>query len=141
MPQPQAQQIPQYTPQFRQFDELAIALHQRHPAYAAEVRSLASTHGLQQAIDFCIGKLEAINTMQSVKDSEDRFVVQYEYSRYGSMGKTQCKNCEQAFDYALSDLETGEAWPLRILDSDMVVWEQSGVLNTRESLEKRQIKQ
>lgn len=68
MSQPQAQQIPQYTPQYRQFDDLAVALHQRCPEYAATARSLASTHGLQQAIDFCISKLEAVDTMQAVRD-------------------------------------------------------------------------
>lgn len=69
--QPQAQQIHQYTPQYRQFDDLAIALYAQCPDYAATARSLASTHGLQQAIDFCISKLECMDVMQAARDSEE----------------------------------------------------------------------
>ena len=72
MPQPQAQYIPQYTSQYRQFDDLVIALHQLSPDYAATARSLASTHGLGQAIDFCISKLECMDVMQAARDSEEQ---------------------------------------------------------------------
>jgi hypothetical protein len=67
MTQTQAQQIPQYTEQYRQFDELVRRLDD---GYAAIACSLCSTHGLQASIDFCISKLESVDTMQACRDFE-----------------------------------------------------------------------
>jgi hypothetical protein len=67
MTQAQAQQIPQYTEQYRQFDELVRRLDE---GYAAIAWGLCSTSGLQVAIDFCISKLESVDTMQACRDFE-----------------------------------------------------------------------
>jgi hypothetical protein len=61
--------------------------------------------------------------------------IQYEYSHHGSIGITQCDDFAEALDLALSDLETGEAWPTRILDGNTILWFEKRPFTTGESLE------
>jgi len=59
----------------------------------------------------------------------------YESMRYFTPYRQECHNLAEAVSCALADLETGEAWPKRILNGQTVMWKQSGPMQTYDSLE------
>lgn len=61
----------------------------------------------------------------------------YEASHYHTPHKFKYDDLAEAIRSAAVDLELGEAWPKRIIGPDgSVIWEQSGPLKTRDTLEK-----
>ena len=47
-----------------------------------------------------------------------------------------CDSLENAILFAWSALESGDAWPQRILDGEQTLWEQSGPLTSSASLKR-----
>lgn len=58
----------------------------------------------------------------------------YEYGRYHATYTSQHSSLHEAIWAAFSDHESGEAWPQKITDGEMVLWEQSGPLTTGKTL-------
>jgi len=58
----------------------------------------------------------------------------YESKSHHTTCRQECADLAEAIGCAWADLETGEAWPGRILNGEAVLWEQAGPLQTRDSL-------
>ena len=58
----------------------------------------------------------------------------YEYVRHVTPCRQECHDLEEAVGCAWDDLETGDAWPRKILNGQAVMWEQIGPMQTRDSL-------
>lgn len=64
----------------------------------------------------------------------------YESSHHHTPYKETGLTLAEAIRSAAVDLEIGEAWPVRITSGDLVIWEQSGPLTTRGTLESLALK-
>jgi hypothetical protein len=60
--------------------------------------------------------------------------IYYESMCNHTASQQECADLADAVGCAWADMETGEAWPARILSADRVLWEQGGPLHTRISL-------
>jgi hypothetical protein len=68
MTQAQTQQIPQYTAQYRRFDEMVQRLH---PVLAADAYAVCATKGLEEGINFCWRSLKSDEKMQAIVDARN----------------------------------------------------------------------
>jgi hypothetical protein len=61
-------------------------------------------------------------------------MIRYEMTISGAAWSQQCDSLTEAVGCALSDMATGDAWPQRIVDDGVVLWEESGPFTTGSSL-------
>jgi hypothetical protein len=58
----------------------------------------------------------------------------YHAKRHYAPYEIECATLDECTGLALSDIEYGDAWPVKITHGDVTLWEQSGPFRTEESL-------